>query len=209
MSKRLLLFSLFFSISLFAFSQQLKHVLLSTNGKARYEVSAGNPLLIINDSGKIQSIVMEPMGEIKYDENTFPHKLGEQNLEFNLDLPEDWIYFIMDVDMNYIEKSYQQDNKTYFKFKNHKFYQKRDFYVRSSLLLNDSSTEKSPLLAALYIKELISNVNQADIKNPQYIEVKNQTLNQFSIEYSTDIEFQTPIKGNIISTLHFRKLHGF
>ena len=41
------------------------------------------------------------------------------------------------------------------------------------------------------------------------IEVKNQTLNQFSIEYSTDIEFQTPIKGNIISTLHFRKLHGF
>ncbi|MBA4258168.1 MAG: hypothetical protein C0446_03325 [Chitinophaga sp.] len=85
MSKRLLLFSLFFSISLFAFSQQLKHVLLSTNGKARYEVSAGNPLLIINDSGKIQSIVMEPMGEIKYDENTFPHKLGEQNLEFNYD----------------------------------------------------------------------------------------------------------------------------
>ena len=85
MIKRFFLFSLFLSISLFTFSQQLRHVLLSTNGKARYEISAGNPLLIINDSGKIQSIEMEPLGDIMYDKNTFPHKFGEQNLEFNYD----------------------------------------------------------------------------------------------------------------------------
>jgi hypothetical protein len=85
MIKRFFLFSLFLSISLFTFSQQLRHVLLSTNGKARYEISAGNPLLIINDSGKIQSIEMEPLGDIMYDKNTFPHQFGEQNLEFNYD----------------------------------------------------------------------------------------------------------------------------
>ena len=85
MSKHLFLFSLFLSIILFTFSQQLKHVLLSTNGKASYEISAGNTLLMITDSGKIQSIKMEPIGEIMYDKNTFPHKLGEQNLEFNYD----------------------------------------------------------------------------------------------------------------------------
>ena len=56
---------------------------------------------------------------------------------------------------------------------------------------------------------MISNVNKADINVPQYVKLQNQTINNFNIEYTADLEDQTLLKGNIISTLHFRKLNGF
>ncbi|CAF1137819.1 unnamed protein product [Brachionus calyciflorus] len=39
--------------------------------------------------------------------------LNEENLEFSLDVPKDWTYFVMDVDKNHIEESYQKDNKKF------------------------------------------------------------------------------------------------
>ncbi|CAF0995969.1 unnamed protein product [Brachionus calyciflorus] len=99
--------------------------------------------------------------------------LNEDNFEFFLDVPEGWAYFVMDVVKNHIEDSYQKSNKTYFKFKNHKFNHLRHFYVKSSLVENkELGSSESPLLGSVYIKDMISNVNRADINTPHFVKVQ-------------------------------------
>ncbi|CAF1037516.1 unnamed protein product [Brachionus calyciflorus] len=107
---------------------------------------------------------------------------NEDNLEFCLDVPDGWAYYVMDVDKNHIDESYEKANKTFFKFKEHKFNHLRHFYVKSSLVESQEfGSRESPLLAPVNIKDLISNVNKTDIDIPQY--VKEYYLKQAGLPY--------------------------
>ncbi|CAF1147030.1 unnamed protein product, partial [Brachionus calyciflorus] len=98
--------------------------------------------------------------------------LNEDNLEFCLDVPDGWAYYVMDVDKNRIEESYEKANKTFYKFKSQKINHLRHFYVKSSLVeteefgSRDSPSETcSDRLEESATQNIIEDVNKSKTEN--------------------------------------------
>jgi len=98
MKKQYFLLFLFICATMNAYSQQLMHVLLSTNGKATYKIAAGKSVILLNDQGKIQTIDADASGEIVFNKNLLPQQIGEMGLDFNY---EGWLSKIGDVTIMY------------------------------------------------------------------------------------------------------------
>jgi hypothetical protein len=134
-------------------------------------------------------------------------RLNNETLEFEFDLPKDWQYFVLNVDPSHLEET---QTKKFFKFKNKKFYHNRHYWVFSSLVDDQiTGNTRHPLLSNLCLTEVNSNTVAHVPNSPRYIKVKDNKIESFNLEYSSSLYSQNEITGNIISTLHFRKLNGF
>lgn len=133
-------------------------------------------------------------------------QLNESKAEFTMDLPKGWQCFITDVDQNYLVAEHP-----YYKFKNKNYHHLRHFYVFSNLVDDQilANNQKSQVLTNFSLGEIKSNVTQYNHNLPRYVKIKDNCIKNFTIEYSSSINAPTNLKGQIISTLHFRKANGF
>lgn len=98
MKKQYFLLCLLIGATFNAQSQQLMNVLLSTDGKATYKITAGKSVILLNDQGKIQTIDADASGEIIFNKNLYPQQIGEMGINFNY---EGWLSKIGDVNIMY------------------------------------------------------------------------------------------------------------
>lgn len=132
-------------------------------------------------------------------------KLDKETLEFEIHLPENWHHFIMDIDSYNLIKDSEK-----LKFRNKKFYHPRHFYVFSSLVDDQvTGNTRHPLLTNFCLPETESNIVAFVPNTPFYTNVKDNLIKDINIQYSSTIYGESNLTGEIISTLHFRKVNGF
>ena len=164
--------------------------------------------MVANDGDDAETIINNINYKmfLAYNLSSTPYfKLDKDTLEFKLELPEGWHQLTIDVNTNYLSQSLQN-----LKFKSNKFQRQRHFYVFSDLI-NDQITGSTchPLLTNFCLSETNSNVVAYLENSPRYVKVKKNSIKNFNIEYSSSIYEATQLSGEIISTLHFRKINGF
>lgn len=132
-------------------------------------------------------------------------KLDKATLEFELHSPENWHHFITDVDCFNLTKYTEK-----FKFRYKKICYPRHFYVLSSLIDNQvTGNTRHPVLTNFCLPESQSNVLVYNPNAPFYVKVRENLIKDFNIQYLSSINNIPKLSGEIISTLHFRKVNGF
>lgn len=141
-----------------------------------------------------------------FEDNRKPKvEFNEETLEFKLDLPDGWICFLTDVDKLHLVETVESH-----KFLRKQFNQIRHFYVLSSLVEDQiTGSEFYPLLTNICLEDVKSNFHVHVPNSPRYIKVKDNFIESFSLEYTSDINLNTQLPGKITSTLHFKKINGF
>ena len=131
--------------------------------------------------------------------------LNKDTLEFQMQLPANWHHFINEIDsFNLIQYSEK------LKFRNKNFYHPRHFYVFSNLIDDQvTGNTRNPVLTNFCLPETQSNVTVYNPNAPFYVKVKDNLIKDFNIQYLSTINDISNLSGEIISTLHFRKINGF
>ena len=143
---------------------------------------------------------------VTFTESNSPYfKLDKKTLEFEVVLPNDWHYLVMDVDNSNLSQSQEK-----FKFNKKTYNHPRHYYVFTNLV-DDQITGNTmhPLLTNFCLSDYKSNAVAYTPNNPRYVRVKENVIKNFNIEYSPSIYSGSQLSGEIISTLHFRKKDGF